>query len=279
MKRSLLFSCLMVFNCALHAVAQADKQTKVVPVTGSFYETGRLEPTVARINTLRLPAGFRIAKFAEIQNPRMLAVNSDGTIYVSQRDLGTLTMLKDTDGDGVADVQKTIATKEKMHGIAISGGKIYLITVKELYVADIKPDGSLSELKMLLNDLPDAGQHPNRTLAVHDNQLYVSVGSTCNACDESNVENATILRMNLDGTNRKIFASGLRNTIGFGWHPVAGRMYGWDQGIDWLGDDEQKEEFNELAGNQKYGWAYVYDNGKLNPHNKPPAPLGAFVGS
>ena len=263
-----------MIGLSLNVAAQADKQTKVVPVTGSFYETGKLEPTVARINTLRLPAGFKVAKFAEIENPRMLAVNSDGTVYVSQRDPGTLTMLKDTNGDGMADVQKVVATKPKLHGIALHDNKAYIITVRELYVADIKPDGSLGELKMLLDDLPDAGQHPNRTLEVHDNQLYVSVGSTCNACDESNVENATMLRMNLDGTNRKIYASGLRNTIGFGWHPVSRKMYGWDQGIDWLGDDEQREEINELVANQKYGWAYVYENGKIYPHGKPPAPLG-----
>ncbi len=204
----------------------------------------------------------------------MLAVAPDGTVYVSQRDAGTLTMLKDTDSDGVADVQKVVATKPMLHGIALNDGKAYIVTVKELYVADIKPDGTLGELKMLLDDLPDAGQHPNRTIAVHNKQLYVSVGSTCNACDESNKENATMLRLNLDGTNRKIYASGLRNTIGFGWHPATGKMFGWDNGMDWFGDNDSEEEFNELVENQKYGWPYVYAKSELNPHNKPPAPLG-----
>ncbi len=204
----------------------------------------------------------------------MLAVAPDGTVYVSQRDAGTLTMLKDTDGDGVADVQKVVAMKEQLHGIALHSGKAYIVTVKELYVADIKPDGTLGALKLLLNDLPDAGQHPNRTLAVHNDQLFISVGSTCNACDESNRENAPMLRLNLDGTNRTIYASGLRNTIGFGWHPATGKMFGWDNGMDWFGDNESQEEFNELIENQKYGWPYVYEKSKLNPHNKPPAPLG-----
>ena len=274
MRKNSLLVLLIVFGSVLNATAQADKETTVVPVTGSFYEVGKLEPTLARIKSLKLPAGFQIAKFAEVENPRMLAVAPDGTVYVSQRDPGTLTMLKDTNGDGAADVQKIVAEKPKLHGIAIDNGKAYIVTVRELYVTDVKPDGTLGELKMLVNDLPDAGQHPNRTLAIHDNQIYLSVGSTCNACDESNKENATILRMNLDGTNRQIFASGLRNTIGFGWHPTSRRMFGWDQGIDWLGDNEQGEEFNELVENQKYGWAYVYGKGELNPHNRPPAPLG-----
>jgi glucose/arabinose dehydrogenase len=70
-----------------------------------------------------------------------------------------------------------------------------------------------------MTDLQDAGQHNNRTIAFGlDRLMYISIGSTCNACEESNKENSTIIRANPDGTNRKIFAKGLRNTIGFGWH-------------------------------------------------------------
>lgn len=274
MKKTLLFAFFIALSSVVGVTAQVDKETKFVPVNGNFYETGKLEPTVARIKSLKLPEGFQIAKFAEIENPRMLVVAPDGTVYVSQRTPGTLSMLKDTNGDGAADIQKVVAEKKQLHGIAIDNGKMYIVTVKELFVADIKPDGTLGELKMLANDFPDAGQHPNRTLAVRNDQIFLSVGSTCNACDESSKESATMLQMNLDGSNRKIFASGLRNTIGFGWHPATGKMFGWDQGIDWLGDDKQGEEFNELVANQKYGWAYVYDKGELNPHNKPPRELG-----
>lgn len=151
---------------------------------------------------------------------------------------------------------------------------MYFTTVKEVFVADINRDGTLGEPQMIINDLPDAGQHPNRTLAVRDGKLYVTVGSTCNACDESNAENATILQTNLDGTNRKIYASGLRNTIGFGWHPVSQKLFGMDHGIDLLGDNDQEEELNEIIEGAKYGWAYVYANAKLNPHNFVPKPLG-----
>jgi Raf kinase inhibitor-like YbhB/YbcL family protein len=179
-------------------------------------------------------------------------------------------MLKDTNGDGAADVQKVVAEKKMLHGMAIDNGKMYIITVREVYVADMKPDGTLGELRMLINDLPDAGQHPNRTMAVNGGKLYISIGSTCNACDESNAENATMLTTDLNGQNRKIFAAGLRNTIGFGWHPVSKKIYG----IDMLGDNDQEEELNEIKEGSKYGWAYVYANAKLNPHNVVPQPLG-----
>jgi hypothetical protein len=74
--------------------------------------------------------------------------------------------------------------------------------------------------------------------------LYVSVGSTCNVCIEDNPENATMLQVKPDGSSRRIFASGLCNTIGFAFQPQTGQLYGWDHGIDWLGDDEQPEEMN-----------------------------------
>ncbi len=276
MKTIFRLSCFAFIVLSLSAIA-VFSQAKTVEnrtVTDNYHETATIAPTNARIKSLKLPANFQIAKFAEIENPRMLAVAPDGTVYVSQRSPGTLTMLRDTNGDGAADVQKVVAEKKQLHGIAIDNGKMYIITVRELFVADMKPDGSLGELKMLADDLPDAGQHPNRTLAVKNGKLYISVGSTCNACDESNVENATMLVADLNGQNRRVFASGLRNTIGFGWHPVSGKMFGMDHGIDSLGDNDQEEEFNEILDGKKYGWAYVYAAGKKHPHAMPPAALG-----
>ncbi len=249
--------------------------SEVRSVQGSFYEVGQIPVTVARINALKLPPGFHIAKYAEIQNPRIIAVAPDGTAYVSSRDLGTVRMLKDTNGDGVADIQKTVFEHKQTHGLAIHNGSMYIVTVKEVFVVPIKADGTLGEAKQIIGDLPDGGQHFNRVLSVGpDEKLYIAVGSTTNVANETNKENATMLRCNLDGTNRQIFASGLRNTIGFGWHPSAKRFWGWDQGIDWLGDDEQGEEFNEIVEGQKYGWPYVYGKSELHPHLRPPMEVG-----
>jgi glucose/arabinose dehydrogenase len=100
--------------------------------------------------------------------------------------------------------------------------------------------------------------------------LYISVGSTTNAANEPNEENATMLVADSNGRNRKVFASGLRNTIGFGWHPTTKRFIGWDHGIDTLGDDESKEEINELKAGKRYGWPFIYENGKMISHPLPP---------
>ena len=99
--------------------------------------------------------------------------------------------------------------------------------------------------------------------------LDIIVGSTCNACNESNQENATLLGASPDGKSRTIFAKGLRNTIGFAWHPETGELWGMDHGIDFLGDDEQPEELNKIEAGKQYGWPHVFGDGGLNPQSTP----------
>ncbi|MGQ9369895.1 YbhB/YbcL family Raf kinase inhibitor-like protein [Azospirillum sp. ST 5-10] len=261
---------------AAPALAQSEKpgsgKSDTVEIVGHILEPQPLDPTPDRTAGLTVPDGFRIERFADgLANPRMLAVAGDGTVYVTRREVGDVVMLRDEDGDGRADRRETVASRPGMHGIAVDGDRMYLATVKDVYAADIHEDGRLGELEHLIDDLPDGGQHPNRTLAVGpDGMLYVSVGSTCNACAETNPENATILRVEPDGSRRTIVASGLRNTIGFGWQPETGQMWGMDHGIDWLGDDEQPEELNRIVEGAKYGWPYVYADGTLNPADEPP---------
>jgi glucose/arabinose dehydrogenase len=158
-----------------------------------------------------------------------------------------------------------------MHGVAIDGNKMYLVAVNDVYATDIKPDGTLGSLTRIVTGLPEGGQHNNRTLAVGpDKLLYVSVGSTCNACEETSKLNATMVRVKPDGTGQQVFAKGLRNTIGFAFHPQTKELYGFDHGIDWLGDTGQREEFNLIKEGGHYGWPYVYENGKANPADEPP---------
>ena len=122
-----------------------------------------------------------------------------------------------------------------------------------------------SELVVLEVEQPFSNHNGGSVRFGPDRMLYITVGSTCNECDETNDESATILRAKPDGSAREIFASGLRNTIGFGWHPQTGEMWGMDHGIDWLGDNEHGEELNQLVAGARYGWPVVYDKGKFNP--------------
>lgn len=280
MKTSLI-TFLVVGAAAMHLYAAPpvsaqlkDPKAADVTVIGHVLEPKKIKPKDI-LPRVALPKGFAVNVFAkDLINPRMIAVAGDGTVYVTRREVGDVIKLVDSNQDGVADQQEVVANRPGMHGIAIDGNTVYLATVNDLYKTTIQPDGKLAPLEHFVDDLPDGGQHPNRTLAVGpDGKLYISVGSTCNACDETNPESATMLQMNTDGTSRKIFASGLRNTIGFDFEPQTGELFGMDHGIDWLGDNEQHEELNHLVKGNQYGWPYIYDDGKFNPQDEPPGEI------
>lgn len=251
--------------------SQVNEPTRIT-VEGNVFRPAQVEATDVRVMQLRIPYGFAITKFAEnLGKPRMLAVAPNGDVYVSDRDAGTVTLLRDSDNTGEADTVQIVARQPDLHGLAIQDGRLYIANIRELFVADIQPDGTLSELKTLYNDLPDAGQHPNRTIEFGpDGRLYLSVGSTCNACNEPNPENATLLQIDTDGSGRRIFAKGLRNTIGFDWHPTTQKLFGFDHGADWLGDEQPREELNELKDGADYGWPWVYEDRRFNRTIEPP---------
>lgn len=224
-RKSAIFSGVAALAAAAAIAVQAPEGVNV-QIVGHILTPSIIEPSDDRVKNLNLPSGFRVQKFAtDLGNPRMLAVSEDGLVYVTRPKQGDCLLLADTDGDGRADRQTVVAKRDKLHGITIHENQVYLATVKEVVAADRKPDGTFGELKQIGDDLPDGGQHPNRTLGVGpDGKLYISVGSTCNSCAETNEEHATMLRATLDGGNREIFAKGLRNTVGFAWHPETGQL-------------------------------------------------------
>ncbi|MBL8215363.1 MAG: PQQ-dependent sugar dehydrogenase [Bryobacterales bacterium] len=242
-------------------------QTVDKRIDGSIVRPRKSPPDLA---SLRVPQGFQIRTFATgLGNIRILAVADNGDIYATRRQEGDVILLRNGSTPPKPEV---VLRRDGMHGLAIHNDQLYLATVNEVLVADRKPDGTLSQPRLLISDLPDGGQHPNRTLAIGpDGKLYVSVGSTCNACTESSKESAALLRMAPDGTGRSVFASGLRNTIGFAWHPETKALWGFDHGIDWLGNDEQSEELNLLENGKRYGWPYVYGKNQVNPQEQYPA--------
>lgn len=115
------------------ALAQEGEKPITASVEGHIFKPARVDATDARLKQLKVPAGFQITKFAEgLNKPRMIALSNDGVVYVTDRDKGTVTMLRDTNKDGKADEKKVVATKEHMHGIAIKDNKVWLADRKSV---------------------------------------------------------------------------------------------------------------------------------------------------
>ncbi len=274
MKRTLGYVALLT-TLAWPALAQQGDGTDV-PARVNTFKPDKVPATGERIAGLKVPQGFEVKAFAkDLQNVRIIAVAPSGDIYVSRRDQGDVLLLKDANEDGVLDeAPRTVAHRPSVHGLAIGDGHLYMATATEVFRAPLNPDGSLGAIERIINDLPDGGQHPNRTLAFGpDGMLYISVGSSCNACNESNPEHATLLRASPDGKSRTIFASGLRNTLGFAWDPKTGELWGLDHGIDFLGDDVQPEELNHIVKGKQYGWPHIWGKNGQNPQSTPPGEI------
>ena len=231
--------------------------------------TKALKSTPERLATLTMPPGFHIAVWAEnLGQPRVVAVAPNGDVYICDTHAGTIMLLR---GGEVATFKNLVRKKKDVIGLAIHRNHLYYTTKREIFVSPIGTDGGLGPERLIAKNLPPTGEHNDRTIAFGpDGWLYESVGSDCNDCQEPNPESATIVRMRPDGSRREVFASGLRNTIGFAWQPGTGALYGWDNGVDGRGDSDQPEELNRIEKNKTYGWPYVLGNGELNRTRTPP---------
>lgn len=228
------------------------------------------------LSRLKVPAGFKVTVAASgLGKPRMMALGMNDALYVTRRDVGDVLLLEDSDGDGKYDLLKTIVAQfENVHGITIHEGWLYLCSSKKLARGKLNVDGTVGPLDTLINNLPNGGQHDNRTIAFGpDGKLYITVGSDCNDCKETDPEHATIVRVNADGTGRMVYARGLRNTLGFDWHPQTGELWGMDHGTDWRGDEIPPEELNMIIEGGHYGWPQVY--GKQQVDHTREDPIGS----
>jgi glucose/arabinose dehydrogenase len=234
-------------------------------VVGHNIRPERRDATEDRIGQFQLPPGFTIDVFARnLGNPRMMVVDDQGTVYVSRPATDDVVALKVQDGRADSPPRPILSGLEKAHGLALVRGRLYVAGVKKVVAADL--GSSAPEWQTVVDGLPDGGQHGRRTIGVGpDGLLYISVGSSCNTCDETNPEHATLLRAPLDGGARAIFARGLRNTIGFAWHPDTKELWGMDHGSDWRGDNQPPEELNRLVDGGDYGWPLCFGDRQPDP--------------
>ena len=220
------------------------------------------EALEAQIENLNLPPGFEIDVFAEVPGARSLAREpASGTIAVGTWS-GKVYGAWDRDGNGAADAVTTLLEGLKVpNGVAFHGGYLYVAEQHRIvrYAADgLTPDRPIeAEAEVVFDRLPDKVHHGWRYVGFgSDGMLYVTVGVACNICDFEEPE-GTILRMDPDGGNVETFAHGIRNSVGFGFHPTTGVLHFTDNGTDDMGDNEPPCEFNAAPeAGMHFGFPY-----------------------
>lgn len=226
-----------------------------------------------------LPDGFKIEIYAsDVENARSMTLSPSGTIFVGNRKSDNVFALIDENKDGKVDKKYLITDKLKNmpNGVAFHEGDLYVAEVNKIWVFKdienklelIDQNGFYPEDPILItDDFPSDKHHGWKYIAIGpDNKLYVPVGAPCNICESRDEIYSTITRMDLDGSNREIYARGVRNTVGFTWNKETGEMWFTDNGRDMLGDNYPPCELNKVTKpDQHYGYPYCHGGDISDP--------------
>lgn len=216
---------------------------------------------------------FAVATFAEgLSNPTSLAFAPDGRLFVAEAG-GRILILEDTDGDGFAETKKVFANIDGQPlGLAFNpaSGELYASFGGVIALLPDRDGNDLADGLERIVELPAGGWHRNNGIAFGpDGRLYITLGSSCNACEEGDPWRGTILVADPDGSNVRGYAKGLRNVYDLAFHPATGELYAPDNGVDDLGPDLPPEELNRIVDGGDYGWPYCYGQNIPNPEFPP----------
>lgn len=215
---------------------------------------------------IQTPQGFSLSVFAEqLPGVRVILATETGDFLVSQSKKGKVLLLSgDNDFDGKSDGRtELLSGLNQPHGMDFYRDWLYIAETDAIGRIRFNPatGKTLGAYERIITGLPKGGNHWSRSIQFGpDGKLYVSIGSSCNKCEEKDSRRAAILRFTPEGSQQELFATGLRNTVGFDWHPVTGELYGVDNGSDFLGDDFPPDELNRIEFGKFYGWPYVNGN-------------------
>jgi len=224
---------------------------------------------------LTAPAGSTVNAYATgLGQARMMALTPTGDIILSGPSDRLLLVKADRDGDGRADgVSVLLEGLHNASGLFLDGAQLYIAEDgRVLRVPFDAEAGRVTGTAETVARLPGGGMHWTRTIKKGpDGTFYVSIGADCNVCIEEDPRRAALLRFK-PGEEPTLYASGLRNTVGFDWRPRTGELFGVNNGRDWLGDDFPPEEVNRIVEGGFYGWPY------LNGDNVPDPDFGVEAG-
>ncbi|MBI3676455.1 MAG: sorbosone dehydrogenase family protein [Proteobacteria bacterium] len=218
---------------------------------------------------LHVPKGFVASIFAtHLTSPRWLAVAPNGDVFLSEPRDGKITLLRDADGDGKAEMKSTFTSGfDRPHGLAFHGGFLYVADVNAVWRIPYKDGGTQAGLRQRVTkeDFGGAGDHWSRNIAFGPRgDLYLAIGSGANVEEGEAPTRASVQKVNADGTLSP-FATGLRNPVGITFYPGTGNLFVTVNERDGLGDDLVPDYLAHLQQGEFYGWPYAY----IGPHPDP----------
>lgn len=223
----------------------------------------------ADLGEIELPPGFSIEVYADVPKARSLALGDNGIVYVGNRKADSVYAVvpQEAAGPNVVEILNGLTVP---NGVAFHGGDLYVAErTRVLRYENVQPPfDPMPDPDVLDLDLPGDRHHGWRYIGFGpDGMLYLSIGAPCNICDRGAEGYAQIIRMNPDGSGRETYAEGIRNSVGFTWHPGTGELWFTDNGRDLMGDDVPPGELNHVVQQgQHFGYPYCHGGEVLDPN-------------
>ena len=239
-------------------------------VESAYNPPDRANDPEIQLDKIKLPEGFNIEVYAEdIDDARSMKMGKQGILFVGNRRGDKVYAVVDKDNDHKADVKYVIAEGLNMpNGIALRDNDLYVAEVNRiLKFPDIyNTYKNKPEYEVIYDEYPTDRHHGWKYISFGpDGKLYVPVGAPCNICEPEEIY-ATITRMDPDGSNLEIYAHGIRNTVGFTWHPETGDLWFTDNGRDKLGDNRPPDELNRISEKgMHFGYPYCHGRNISDP--------------
>lgn len=240
--------------------------TSAAPTTPATSAPVTATQVIAPPQQVTLPPGFTISVYAQdLGTPRFMAYSPEGVLHVTDSRGGRVLALPDTNGDGVADeTQVVLSGLRQPHGITFHEGALYVGETNQIVKFERAGD-SWGDKQVLVSDIPTGG-HGTRTVVFGaDGKMYVSIGSSCNVCEEDSPLRAAVWQYNADGSGGKLYTKGLRNAVGLALRPGTDEIWASNNGRDMLGDDLPPETVNVLADGADFGWPRCHSGRIVDP--------------